>query len=85
MPFKKILKTLLVVTGAMIFFLLAFPTRVQAMHIMEGMLPPSWCINWYVISAPFFIYGLYRLQKIIQSSQKNAKVMLALCLSLIHI
>lgn len=79
MPFKKILKTLLIVTGAMIFFLLAFPTRVQAMHIMEGMLPPRWCINWYVISAPFFIYGLYRLQKIIQSSQKNAKVMLALC------
>ncbi|MGV0168740.1 energy-coupling factor ABC transporter permease [Furfurilactobacillus sp. WILCCON 0119] len=50
-----------------------------AMHIMEGMLPPMWCIFWFAVSAPFFIYGLYRMKVIVTSSQQNAKVMLALC------
>ena len=56
------------------------PETVYAMHIMEGMLPPKWCIFWYVLSAPFFIYGLYRLKKITQDShEKNTKLMFALC------
>ncbi|KRN96194.1 cobalamin biosynthesis protein CbiM [Furfurilactobacillus siliginis] len=49
------------------------------MHIMEGMLPPMWCVFWFAVSAPFFIYGLYRMRKIVNSKEQNAKVMLALC------
>lgn len=56
-----------------------YPTTAHAMHIMEGMLPPAWCIFWYVVAAPFFIYGLYRLHRIANSGEPNAKVMLALC------
>ncbi len=56
-----------------------YPIPVHAMHIMEGMLPPLWCVFWFAVSAPFFIYGLYRMQKIVHSSEQNAKIMLALC------
>ncbi|QLL69180.1 energy-coupling factor ABC transporter permease [Lactobacillus sp. 3B(2020)] len=56
-----------------------YPVTAHAMHIMEGMIPPAWCIFWFVVAAPFFLYGLYRLHKIVNSSEPNAKVMLALC------
>lgn len=54
-------------------------TTVQQMHIMEGMLPPGWCIFWFAVAAPFFIYGIYRMYKIVNSGVPHAKVMLALC------
>ena len=60
-------------------YTLAYPATAHAMHIMEGMLPPRWCIFWYAVSLPFFIYGLYRMYKIVNSGVPNAKVMLALC------
>jgi len=44
-----------------IVILLAFtllPTYASAMHIMEGFLPPVWCISWGVICVPFIIIGL---------------------------
>ncbi|WP_305069052.1 energy-coupling factor ABC transporter permease [Limosilactobacillus kribbianus] len=60
-------------------YALAYPTTAHAMHIMEGMLPPKWCIFWFAVATPFFIYGLYRMYKIVNSGVPNAKVMLALC------
>lgn len=60
-------------------YTLAYPATAHAMHIMEGMLPPKWCIFWYAVATPFFLYGLYRLYKIVNSGIPNAKVMLALC------
>ena len=60
-------------------YTLAYPATAHAMHIMEGMLPPRWCIFWYAVSLPFFIYCLYRMYKIVNSGVPNAKVMLALC------
>lgn len=62
-----------------LYFTFGSPIDAHAMHIMEGMLPPKWCIFWFAVSAPFFFYGLYRMRKIVTSSQQNAKVMLALC------
>ena len=44
-----------------IVILLAFallPTSAFAMHIMEGFLPPVWCISWGAICVPFIIIGL---------------------------
>ncbi len=78
MPRKLLVQTLGVSGFALLVFLF-YPSRAGAMHIMEGMLPPKWCIFWFAISAPFFIYGLYRMRKIVKSSQQNAKIMLALC------
>lgn len=60
-------------------YTLVYPTTAHAMHIMEGMLPPKWCIFWFAVATPFFIYGLYRMYKIVNSGVPNAKVMLALC------
>lgn len=63
---------------SLLYFAL-YPRDAYAMHIMEGMLPPKWCIFWFAVSAPFFIYGLYRMKKIVISTTQNAKIMLALC------
>lgn len=64
--------------GSLLYFFL-YPQDAHVMHIMEGMLPPKWCIFWFAVSAPFFIYGIIRMKKIVVSSQQNARIMLALC------
>lgn len=33
------------------------------MHIMEGFLPHPWWEIWFLISIPFLIYGIYKLNK----------------------
>lgn len=42
-----------------------------AMHIMEGYLPPQYCIAWGIISLPFFVWGLSRIKKILRGNRKN--------------
>jgi cobalt/nickel transport system permease protein len=39
------------------------PSDAQAMHITEGLLPMSWAVWWFVVAAPFVVYGLFRLKK----------------------
>lgn len=34
------------------------------MHIMEGFLPLTWCIVWWIIALPFLIYGIIQLKKV---------------------
>ena len=34
-----------------------------SMHIMEGYLPVKWVLLWFALCAPFWIYGLVKLQK----------------------
>ncbi|MGN1363142.1 MAG: energy-coupling factor ABC transporter permease [Methanobrevibacter sp.] len=34
------------------------------MHIMEGFLPPLWCLVWYIIMIPIVGYGIYQIKKI---------------------
>jgi cobalt/nickel transport system permease protein len=46
------------------------------MHIMEGFLPLIWVIFWYAVSAPFIVYGVWRLKKIV-SEHPESKPMLA--------
>ncbi|MBK5242318.1 energy-coupling factor ABC transporter permease [Clostridium sp.] len=43
--------------------LLFMPKSVFAMHIMEGFLPPVWCISWGAVSLPFVIVGLFSIKK----------------------
>ncbi len=44
---------------AAVVFVLIFGTgtTVSAMHIMEGYLPPGYCIAWGIISIPFLVAG----------------------------
>ena len=46
------------------------------MHIMEGFLPLVWVIFWYAISAPFIVYGVWRLKKVV-NEHPESKPMLA--------
>jgi len=46
------------------------------MHIMEGYLPPSHCIAWGVISAPFVVQGALKLRQIMRE-QPQMRLILA--------
>ncbi len=50
---------------------------VQAMHIMEGFLPPGWALFWWVVFLPFFGWGLRSLTRITQANPE-LKLLLAL-------
>lgn len=50
----------------------------QAMHIMEGFLPPAWAIFWWVAFVPFFLWGLHSLTTI---TKQNPELKLLLALS----
>ncbi len=42
----------------------------SAMHIMEGFLPVTHAIVWFAISAPFFVWGLFSIKKIVKNNRK---------------
>ena len=48
---------------AVLCLLFAVPQKAQAMHIMEGYLPPKDCILWFVLCIPFIIAGFMSLKK----------------------
>lgn len=57
--------------------LLFVPTTAYGMHIMEGFLPPSWCIAWGVITIPFIIVGFFSIKEKIQINPR-LKVLIAM-------
>lgn len=56
---------------------LAVPQSVSAMHIMEGYLPPVYCIIWGVLCLPFFVVGVIRIRHTVQA-QRKALLLLAM-------
>lgn len=46
-------------------------TTVNAMHIMEGYLPPKYCIAWGILCVPFLAAGFLSLKKRLQEDRKN--------------
>lgn len=42
---------------------LLIPGQAFAMHITEGILPPLWAGFWFVLVAPFFIWGLQEIKR----------------------
>lgn len=64
--------------GLFMFLLLLFtPSIGNAMHIMEGFLPMGWAIGWSVVSLPFLLFGIKRVNQIFKEDT-NKKVLLAL-------
>ncbi len=57
--------------------LLTVPGVSYGMHIMEGFLPLGWAIFWSVVSLPFLLFGLKKVNKIVKEDT-NKKVLLAL-------
>jgi len=50
--------------------LMVMPKNVYAMHIMEGFLPPKWCVTWGVICIPFIVVGYFSIKEKIKASPK---------------
>lgn len=38
--------------------------RPAQMHIMEGFLPPVWCIIWFTVAIPFWLLGFRRISQL---------------------
>jgi cobalt/nickel transport system permease protein len=36
-----------------------------AMHIMEGFLPPVWCIVWFAVAIPFWVIGFRQISRLV--------------------
>jgi cobalt/nickel transport system permease protein len=62
---------------SIILMLIFIPKPAFAMHIMEGFLPPVWCISWGAITIPFVILGLFSIQKTVKANPK-VKMLLAM-------
>jgi cobalt/nickel transport system permease protein len=53
------------------------PQQAFAMHIMEGFLPPKWCIAWGTLTIPFIVAGFFSIQKTVNEHPK-IKMLLAM-------
>lgn len=73
---KKQKKFVLAIT-VMALSLGIVPT-VNAMHIMEGALPPTYCVVWSVISIPFLAAGFFSIKNTVNA---NRRVITLLALS----
>ena len=62
--------------GLILMFVL-LPQSAFAMHIMEGFLPPGWCIAWGVFTIPFVLVGFFSIQKTV-SEHPRTKMLLAM-------
>jgi len=60
-----------------LLLLLSTPGVSHAMHIMEGFLPAKWAIFWAIVSLPFLIIGLRKINKVFKDDV-NSKVLLGL-------
>lgn len=44
---------------------------VQAMHIMEGFLPPLWAVVWFVVAIPFWIVGFIQIRNLVAQKPES--------------
>lgn len=51
--------------------LFAVTPAAYGMHIMEGYLPPSYCVGWGAVSLPFLVWGFKAIQKKLKKNKKN--------------
>ncbi|MGQ9512369.1 energy-coupling factor ABC transporter permease [Thermodesulfitimonas sp.] len=57
--------------------LLAVAPPAYAMHIMEGFLPLKWCLFWYALAFPFFLWGLVAIRQRV-AGEPRLKMLLGL-------
>ncbi|MDY7022862.1 MAG: energy-coupling factor ABC transporter permease [Cyanobacteriota bacterium] len=69
--------SLVAMAGLSFYLVVGAASPAQAMHIMEGFLPVSWAIFWWVLALPFFVFGVKSLSKITQQNPE-LKLLLAL-------
>ncbi len=71
LSFKNKIQTLLLA----FFALFAFAPVSNAMHVMEGYLPLSWCLAWYAICIPFVALGFIGIRKIVKNDRKSITIL----------
>lgn len=67
-------KKLVIVLAIMALSFGIIPT-VNAMHIMEGYLPISFCIAWGVICVPFLIAGFFSIRKTLSANRRALTIL----------
>lgn len=50
---------------------LCVPQTASAMHIMEGYLPPAFCIGWGAVCLPFLAAGVIAIRRLVQQHRKS--------------
>jgi cobalt/nickel transport system permease protein len=40
------------------------------MHIMEGFLPLTWALFWWIVALPCLVYGIYQLKKVLEADRE---------------
>ena len=48
-----------------------FMPQANAMHIMEGYLPASYCVTWGILCLPFLLIGLFTIKQKINENRKS--------------
>lgn len=66
---------LLLALGTFLVLSFAVVPAASAMHIMEGYLPPSYCILWGVISLPFLIAGYLSIKKTLAANRRALTIL----------
>ena len=51
--------------------LFGVPQTVSAMHIMEGYLPPAYCVAWGAVCLPFLAVGIITMRRLVRQQRKN--------------
>lgn len=54
------------------------------MHIMEGFLPPLWCLIWWAVSLPIVLYGCFQVRNVIRQ-ERTMLPLLGICGAFIFI
>ncbi len=49
--------------------------NVNAMHIMEGYLPPAYCVAWGILCIPFLVAGIFKIKKIVREHRKTLLIL----------
>ncbi|MDT9188925.1 energy-coupling factor ABC transporter permease [Arthrospira platensis SPKY1] len=68
---------LIAMIGLTFYLVIGAATPAQAMHIMEGFLPITWSIFWWVLIIPFWVIGFQKLTKITRNNPE-LKLLIAL-------
>ncbi len=63
---KKILSL-----SVMVSLAICVPQTAHGMHIMEGYLPPAFCVFWGALCLPFLVAGVIALRKLTQNQRRS--------------
>ena len=63
---------------------LSLPNLAQAMHIMEGFLPPQHALVWFAAVAPFLLLGIRKINRLLQDHPER-KLLLGLVTAFVFV